>query len=275
MSRKPPTIPHLNYPLIETHCHLDYLKTPVDQVLARAAEVGIERVITIAVSPSNLDTVLAISAQHPQVWCTQGVHPHQANEYDATVEQRLRQSFSHDQVVAVGETGLDYYYDHSDRRSQRHAFVRQLTLAVEYALPVVIHTRDADADTRAVLADFVNDLPRKGVIHSFTAGPELAEFALEAGFYLGFNGICTFNKAENVRDSVRLTPMERLLLETDAPYLTPAPYRGRENAPFYLPFIAEKIAETKAVTIDTVLSHAYRNSQQLFFRQPFERPNDE
>ena len=265
MNPKQPTIPHLNHPMIETHCHLDYLKTPVDQVLARAAEVGIERVITIAVSPSNLDTVLAISAQYPQVWCTQGVHPHQANEYDAAVEQRLRQSFRHDQVVAIGETGLDYYYDHSDRRSQRHAFVRQLTLAVEYALPVVIHTRDADADTRAVLADFVNALPRKGVIHSFTAGPELAEFALEAGFYLGFNGICTFNKAENVRDSVRLTPMERLLLETDAPYLTPAPYRGRENAPYYLPFIAEKIAETKAVALETVLRHAYRNSQQLFF----------
>jgi len=265
MSRKQRDIPQFNQPLIETHCHLDYLATPVDQVLARATEVGIERVITIAVSPGNLDTVLAISAQHPHVWCTQGVHPHQANEYDAAVEQRLRQSLQHDKVVAVGETGLDYYYDHSDRRSQRHAFVRQLTLAVEYALPVVIHTRDADADTRAVLADFVTDLPRKGVIHSFTAGPELAEFALEAGFYLGFNGICTFNKAENVRDSVRLTPVERLLLETDAPYLTPTPYRGRENAPYYLPFIAEKIAETKAVDIDTLLSHAHRNSLQLFF----------
>lgn len=265
MSRNKRDIPRFDQPLIETHCHLDYLEQPLDEVLDRAAEVGIERVVTIAVSPGNFNTVLAISERYPQVWCTQGVHPHQAIEYNDAVEQRLRENLPRPRVLAVGEIGLDYYYQHSDRASQRKAFARQLALAVEHALPVVIHTREADEDTRAVLADFVDELPRKGVIHSFTSGPELAEYCLDAGFCLGFNGICTFNKAENVRDIVRLTPLDRLLLETDAPYLTPVPYRGKENAPYYLPFVAEKIAEIKALEIDEVLRETYRNSERLFF----------
>ena len=266
MSRKRREIPRFSQPLIETHCHLDYLKDQsLEAVLDQAATVGIERIVTIAVSPGNFDTVRSISEQYPQVWCTQGVHPHQADEYDDAVEQRLRQALDHPRVLAVGEIGLDYYYDHSDRAVQRAVFARQLQLAVDHALPVVIHTREADADTRAILADFVDRLPRKGVIHSFTSGPELAGYCLDAGFCLGFNGICTFNKAENVREVVRLTPLDQLLLETDSPYLTPVPYRGRENAPFYLPFVAEKIAEVKDVPVQRVLEQCYRNSLRLFF----------
>ncbi len=266
MSRKRRDIPRFDQPLIETHCHLDYLKDqPLEAILEQADAVGIERIVTIAVSPGNLDTVRELAECWPQVWCTQGVHPHQAVEYSDAVEQHLHETLSHPRVLAVGEIGLDYYYDHSDRAVQRAVFARQLQLAADHALPVVIHTREADADTRAILADFVDRLPRKGVIHSFTSGPELAEYCLDAGFCLGFNGICTFNKAENVRDIVRLTPLEQLLLETDSPYLTPVPYRGKENAPFYLPFVAEKIAEVKAVPVERVLEQCYRNSLRLFF----------
>jgi TatD DNase family protein len=136
---------------------------------------------------------------------------------------------------------------------------------VEYNKPVVIHTRDADEDTRSILAEFVSQMPKKGVIHSFTSGLALAEYCLSEGFCLGFNGICTFNKAENVREVITATPMEQVLLETDAPYLTPVPYRGRENAPCYLPFIAEKVAEVKGLEVETVLAQAYQNSLRELF----------
>lgn len=270
MSRKRREIPRFEQPLIETHCHLDYLKDqPLEAVLDQAGAVGIERVVTISVAPDNLDTVRALAERWPQVWCTQGVHPHDAGRYDDAAEARIRDALGHPRVLAVGEIGLDYYYDHSDRAVQRAVFERQLQLAVDHQRPVVIHTREADADTRAILAGFVDQLPaRKGVIHSFTSGPELAGFCLEAGFCLGFNGICTFNKAENVREIVRMTPLEQLLLETDSPYLTPVPYRGRENAPCYLPFVAEKIAEVKDRGIDVVLDQCYRNSLRLFFDEP-------
>lgn len=268
MSSKRRPIPRFDQPLIETHCHLDYLKDqPLEAILEQAYAVGIERIVTIAVSPGNLDTVRELAERWPRVWCTLGVHPHDASRYDDAAEARIRAALDHPRVLAVGEIGLDYYYDHSDRAVQRAAFERQLQLAVDHALPVVIHTREADADTRAILAEFADRMPRKGVIHSFTSGPELAEYCLDAGFCLGFNGICTFNKAENVRDVVRLTPLEQLLLETDSPYLTPVPYRGRENAPFYLPFVAEKIAEIKAVPVERVLEQCYRNSLAVFFPQ--------
>ncbi len=266
MSSKRRPIPRFDLPLIETHCHLDYLQDqPLEVVLQQARELGVERVVTISVSPDNLDTVRALSERHAEVWCTQGVHPHEASAYDDAVEQRLREHLGHAKVLAVGEIGLDYYYEHSDRAVQRAAFARQLQLAVDRALPVVIHTRDADADTRSILTDFAATLPRKGVIHSFTSGPELAEYCLEVGFCLGFNGICTFNKAENVRDIVRLAPLERILLETDAPYLTPVPYRGKENAPYYLPLVAEKIAEIKRLAVEEVLAQCYRNSLRTLF----------
>ena len=167
--------------------------------------------------------------------------------------------------MAVGEIGLDYFYDNADRAVQRDVFRRQLQIACDSDRPVVIHSRDADDDTIAILKEFEHSLERRGVIHSFTSGPRLAQYAIDQGWCLGFNGITTFNKAENVRDIVRMTPIEQILLETDAPFLTPVPYRGRENAPFYLPFVAEKIAEVKDLPLDQVLSQTYQNSLRTFF----------
>ncbi|HET8848860.1 MAG TPA: TatD family hydrolase, partial [Marinobacter sp.] len=141
-------------------------------------------------------------------------------------------------------------------------------IACDLNQPVVIHSRDADEDTIAILREFESTLTRRGVIHSFTSGPGLARYALDQGWCLGFNGITTFNKAENVRDIVRMTPIEQILLETDSPFLTPVPYRGRENAPFYLPFVAEKIAEVKDLPLGQVLHHTYQNSLRTFFPAP-------
>lgn len=270
MSRKRRDIPVYEHAIVETHCHLDYLKDrPLPETLAQARAVNIERIVTIAVAPDNLATVRQLVSDHEMVYGTQGIHPHDAEAWTSAVEGEIRSALgSHaqrDKLVAVGEIGLDYFYDNADRTVQKEVFASQLQIAVDADRPVVIHSRDADEDTIAILKDFEHSLKRRGVIHSFTSGPGLAQYAIDQGWCLGFNGISTFNKAENVRDIIRMTPLESLLLETDSPFLTPVPYRGRENAPFYIPFIAEKIAEVKDTPVDEVLAHTYRNSYRLFF----------
>ena len=266
MSKKKREIPNYQLPIIETHCHLDYLKElPLDEILSKAGDIGVERIMTIAVSPDNLSKVIEITQNHDPVFGTQGIHPHDAEGYNDAVEQMIINNLDEAKILAVGEIGLDYFYDNADRAVQRSVFEKQLAIAVDKELPVVIHTRDADEDTQAILQNFVGQMKTKGVIHSFTSGIALAEYCLGEGFNLGFNGICTFNKAENVRDVVGITPLEQTLLETDAPYLTPVPYRGKENAPFYLPFIAEKVAEVKGVNVETVLKQTYQNSLSTFF----------
>lgn len=259
-------IPVFDQPIIETHCHLDYLKeNPLAQTLDNAKAAGIEKIITIAVSPDNLDTVIALTEQDPMLWGTQGVHPHDAEKYTPETAEKIRKQALNPRIVAIGEIGLDYFYDNADRAVQRQVFHDQLQIAADLDLPVVIHSREADEDTIEILKHFEASLKRKGVIHSFTSGPELAQYAIDQGFCLGFNGICTFNTAENVRDIIRMTPTENIILETDAPYLTPVPYRGKENASCYLPFVAEKVAEVKGVDMADFLPIVYANSQALFF----------
>ena len=269
MSKKArPPIPLLDGKIIETHCHLDYLDDEqLKDTLAKARAVGVERVITIAVSRTNQHVVREIAESSDDVWCTQGLHPHEASTWDASFSDELDHYAKHDRVVAIGECGLDYYYEHSDPITQIKAFEGQLAIAAKHKKPVVIHTRKAEADTKAILANAAQHLTAKGVIHSFTSSPDLAEFCLAEGFYLGFNGIATFKNAENVRDVIRQTPIEKILLETDAPYLTPVPYRGVPNAPYYLPFIAQTIAELKGVSIQTLLKTAHRNSIDCFFSE--------
>jgi TatD DNase family protein len=259
-------IPRFASPIIETHCHLDYLEpSELDTVLERSREVGIDRIITIAVSVDNLHRVMELTRQSSMIWGTQGIHPHEAEHYNREVDATIRANTADARVLAIGEIGLDYHYDLADRAVQRRAFEQQLQTAADLDLPVVIHTRDADEDTHDILKNVSTALTRKGVIHSFTASLSLAEFCLSEGFSLGFNGIATFNRADNVRQVVAATPVTQLLLETDAPYLTPVPYRGRPNAPYFLPFIAEAVAAIKHLDIEDLLEHAYRNSIELFF----------
>lgn len=272
MAKQKPEIPCFGPVIHETHCHLDYLEAvALEEVLTTARGVGVDRIITIAVSPDNLAKVRAIAEHHPGVYCTQGIHPHEANDYSDSVDARIRTALSEQQasatktIVAVGEIGLDYYYDHSDRKIQRQVFQRQLEIAIEYHLPVVIHARDADDDTSDILKEMSPDLKCKGVIHSFTAGTLLAETALELGFHLGFNGIVTFNKADNVRHVLSETPIDRILLETDAPYLTPVPYRGVTNEPKYLPFIAQKVSDIKAIEVIDLIEKTTQNAERLFW----------
>ncbi|WP_127716632.1 TatD family hydrolase [Halobacteriovorax sp. HLS] len=265
MSKKRREIPIFDFPIIETHCHLDYLKDKeLQETLDVSFKHGIEKIITISVSPNNLDTVIDLSTKHENIYCTQGIHPHEARLWNQQVRQQILENLSFEKVVAVGEIGLDYYYNKSPREIQIEAFKEQLEIAIEKDLPVVIHTRDADEDTIEILSDMAPRLKKKGVIHSFTSSIELARVALDLGFHLGFNGIITFKTAQNVRDVLEICPIERVLLETDAPFLTPVPYRGKENAPYYLPFIAEFVAQTKDIELETVLKSCYQSSKSLF-----------
>lgn len=261
-------LPAFTQPLIETHCHLDYLDADdLVNALSLAERVGIERIITIAVSPDNLQTVLDIASQHAPVWTTQGIHPHEAVHYNDEIDASIRANASQSKVLAIGEIGLDYHYDHSDRTAQIKAFEAQLTIAVDLNLPIVVHAREADEDTAAILSEYAPDLKNKGVIHSFTSGLKLAEHCLDLGFHLGFNGICTFKNAANVRAALQLTPLDRVLYETDAPYLTPVPFRGKPNAPHFLGLVANTVAQVKALDVEVCNEAVYYNSLNLFWNQ--------
>lgn len=251
--------------IVETHCHLDYLKDrPLAETLKLCGEAGVTKLLTIGVDPVNIDAVLELAENHPQVWCTQGIHPHDSKDMTDEVLARIRSRLKHPRVLAVGEIGLDYYYNNSPKEVQLKWFRAQLELAVEFDKPIVIHSRDADEDMMAFLKEFGPRLKRKGVVHSFSSSLELAQTALDVGFYLGFNGMVTFPKAENVRDAVKLCPLERIILETDSPFLTPVPHRGKENAPFYLPFVLKKVAEIKSSSEEAMSNLAWENSHKLF-----------
>jgi len=259
-------IPVFDFPIIETHCHLDYLKQDaLELTIGKCKSHNIEKILTIAVSPDNLEKVISLTESHEMIFGSQGVHPHDAKNFSDDCLGNIKNNLNKEKILAVGEIGLDYYYEHSDRDIQKKVFEEQLQLAADSDYPIIVHTRDADEDTQAILKNFSSKLKRKGVIHSFSSGLGLAEFCLQEGFHLGFNGMVTFKNADNVRAAVELCPIEQLLLETDSPYLTPAPYRGIENSPYYLPFIAEKIAEVKMMDLNTVLKQCYQNSETLFW----------
>lgn len=251
--------------MIETHCHLDYLKAePLEEILKKIKEAGIIKVVTIGVDPQNLDKVMELSNSFEQIYFTQGIHPHDAKEASDVEFNKIITRGSMPKMVAVGEIGLDYHYNNSPPEIQRAVFEKQLQIASDLNLPVVIHTRDAEEDTKAILKNFSGKLKSKGVVHSFTSSIDLAQFVLDEGFYIGFNGIITFKKAENVQEVVKITPQERILFETDSPFLTPVPHRGKENAPFYLPFIAAKIAELKNLDLGNLKKQVYQNSFECF-----------
>jgi TatD DNase family protein len=253
--------------IIETHCHLDYLKQlPLEEIVQKCKEVGIEKIITIGVAPENLDTVFEISNNNDLIYFSQGIHPHDAKDSSKEAMEKISQRTSEEKMVAVGEIGLDYHYDNSPRKVQLAVFEEQLQIAVDKKKPVIIHSRDADDDMIAMLNEYAPKLDKKGVIHSFTSTRALAKKAIDEGFYLGFNGIITFKKAEEVRENVVYAPIENLLIETDSPFLTPVPHRGKENAPYYLPFILEKMAELKNLSPEVAAKHFYENSMNLFFR---------
>jgi TatD DNase family protein len=251
--------------IFETHCHLDYLKEKsLDDILGDASLQGIKKIVTISVDTQNIHTVAGLADKYENVYFTQGIHPHDAKDMTDETLQTIKDRSSHPKMVAVGEIGLDYYYNHSPPEIQRQRFEEQLSLAATLKKPVVIHSRDADDDMIAILKNHAAHLPFKGVIHSFSSTLTLAEKSLELGFYLGFNGMVTFKKAQNVTSAVELCPLDRLLFETDSPFLTPVPHRGKENNPSFLPFIVAQIAGLKKIELEVLKKTVWDNSMRFF-----------
>lgn len=248
--------------LIDTHCHLDYSPMADDLAgtLARAAAAGVERCVHIGCSPGAWAPALAIAEAHAQVHAAIGIHPHEAVLADADALARLRELLVHPRVVAVGETGLDYHYDRSPRDTQRTAMAAQLELARGVGKPVVLHIRDAHADAWAI----VDGQPaHPGVVHCFTGTPDEARGWLDRGYHLSFSGIATFPNAPGLREAARICPRDRILLETDAPYLAPVPVRGRKNEPAFVAFTCAQLAAVRGEAPEELARAAGANAREL------------
>ena len=235
--------------LIDSHCHLDFpdFADELDAVVARARNVGVGAMLTICTHITRFHRVLAIAERFDDVFCTVGVHPHEAaHEPEVTVEQLIAFA-EHPKVVGFGETGLDFYYEHSPRDAQIACFRAHIAAARKTGLPLVVHTRHADAETAAVLAEEHAAGPFAGVLHCFSSGIQLAEKAVELGFYVSFSGIMTFKKSDHLRKVVAALPLDRILVETDSPYLAPVPKRGQRNEPAFVVYTAEEVARAAGV----------------------------
>jgi TatD DNase family protein len=233
--------------LADSHCHLDFpaLAEERDAVLARARAAGVGVMQTIGTRLSTFAQVVAIAEANPDVYCSVGVHPHQAAEEAPDDPSQLLAWAGHPKVIGIGESGLDYYYDHSPRDVQAEVFRTHIRAARESGLPLIVHTRDADRDTADLLREAMAEGPFAGVIHCYSSSAELGLAAIELGLYLGLGGILTFKRSDQLRASVRELPLDRLLLETDAPYLAPEPFRGRRNEPAYVTHVAAALADLK------------------------------
>jgi TatD DNase family protein len=252
---------------IDSHCHLDDKRfaEDLDAVIDRASAAGIDRMLSIGTGdgPPGIDCAVRIADRYPQVYASIGVHPHDAAKATPQTFDDLRALSKHPKVIAFGEIGLDYHYDFSPREVQREVFTEQLKLAAELALPIIIHTREAWEDTIAALAEHWRG---HGIMHCFTGNAVQAQQALDLGFHLSFGGVITFKTAEEVRESARITPDDRLLIETDAPYLAPIPHRGKRNEPALMVETARKLAEIRNMTSERIADLTTRNFERLCAR---------
>jgi TatD DNase family protein len=248
--------------LVDSHCHLDYASAEErPEIIARARRAGVGTLLTISTKLGEFAAVRAIAESDRDVWCSVGIHPHEAASDPPIDAAGLGALTAHPKVVGIGETGLDFYYEHSPRAQQEAVFRTHCAAARMAGLPLIVHTRDADVETAAILAE---ERPPAGVIHCFSTGRELAEKAIELGFYISFSGILTFAKAEELRAIARDLPLERLLVETDAPYLAPAPLRGKRNEPAFVVHTAKRLAELKGVSPEELASITTANFFRLF-----------
>jgi TatD DNase family protein len=237
--------------IVDSHCHLDFpqLAEQEDEVVARAQAAGVGLMVTIGTRRERWDEAVAIALRHPAVVCAVGVHPHEAGKEGLDDPGPLLERARHPKVVAIGESGLDYFYDKAPRDRQAASFRTHARAARETGLPLVVHTRDADEDTMAILEAEMAAGPFTGVIHCFSSGRRLAERAVAIGLHLGIGGMLTFKRSDEIRAIVKDMPLERLILETDSPYLAPVPMRGKTNEPAFTAHVARLLAELKGVEL--------------------------
>lgn len=255
--------------LVDSHCHLDMIgaKQDLDEVVARARRADVGTMLTISTTLSDFRSVRAVAERYDDVWCSVGVHPHEAGAEGQGAPDRLIELTDDPLVVGIGESGLDYHYDFSPRPAQQESFRAHIRAAQRTGLPLIVHAREADADTAAILGEEYEAGGAYGcVMHCFSSGRGLAEAALELGFYISFSGIVTFKKAEELREIAAIVPHDRLLIETDAPYLAPVPKRGKPNEPAYVAYTADFLAEHLGMSRDRLARITTDNFFRLFDR---------
>jgi TatD DNase family protein len=251
---------------VDSHCHLNY-KGLVEQqvdVLARARESGVSAMLNISTRECEWDDVIGLAEQESDVWASVGIHPHEADQHVGMDCAKLVEKSAHPRVVAIGETGLDYYYDKSDRAQQCTGLREHIKASRETGLPIIIHTRDAEADTAAILTEEMREGAFTGVIHCFTASAEFARIALGLGMYISLSGIVTFKNAQDLQDVAKWLPEDRLLVETDAPFLAPIPHRGKTGEPAFVADTARFVAQLRGVATEILAQQTSDNFYNLF-----------
>jgi TatD DNase family protein len=250
----------------DSHCHLNYKGLVEDQqgVLERARAAGVSTMLNISTRQSEWDEVIGLAEREPDVWASVGIHPHEADAHPDVQTATLVERAAHPRVVGIGESGLDFYYDHSDRDRQRASFRAHIAAARETGLPIIVHTRDAEADTHAILADEMGKGAFSGVIHCFTASEDFGRKALDLGLYVSISGIVTFKNAKELQLSAIMIPSDRLLIETDAPFLAPVPHRGRPCEPAFVADTARFLAGLRSEPLEALAERTSANFRALF-----------
>ena len=252
--------------LVDSHCHLDFKDFDADRddVLARAKAAGVDLMVTISTKITEAEKIIKLAETSEALVCSIGIHPHEAGREPETNAAQLVALAKHEKVVGIGETGLDYFYEHSPRDAQQRNFRAHIEASRKSRLPLIVHARDADEDTADILEDEMGKGEYPGLIHCFTAGPELARRALDIGFYISISGIVTFKNATDLRETIKAVPFERLLVETDAPFLAPVPHRGKRNEPSFVADTAAMLAELKGVSTEELARITSDNFFTLF-----------
>ncbi|MBB3032862.1 TatD family hydrolase [Alteriqipengyuania lutimaris] len=252
--------------LIDSHCHLEYEGLVEDQgsVLTRARDAGVQGFLNISTKQSEWDQVVATAAREEDVWASVGIHPHNADAHADLARETLLEATKHPKVVGIGETGLDYYYDKSDRRVQQDLFRMHIDVARETGLPLIIHTRDAEEDTAAILEDEMGKGAYPALIHCFTASAEFGERVLALGLSISLSGIVTFKNAKDLQEVAKVIPADRMLVETDSPFLAPVPHRGKTCEPAYVANTAQFVADLRDTSMEALAEQTTRNFHALF-----------
>ena len=250
--------------LIDTHTHIDMenFADRFDEVMQTAKDYGVEKVVIPGVEPSGFDRIIKLCEEYPDVYGAVGVHPEELNSYNEEAENKIKELLKHKKIIAVGEIGLDYYWDKSQVKKQKEIFERQILIAKQAQKPILVHDREAHLDSFEILKK--SNAAEIGVVmHCFSGSPEFAQQCINEGFYIAIGGVVTFKNAKKVKEVAKNVPLDKLLLETDAPYMTPVPFRGKENQPAYVKFVAEEIAQLRGVSFEEIAEATTANAKKL------------